>query len=369
MAFRLKDLYSEEFYDRLGVFLKEVVPGYDHKQFCNKIFNEQWEALELKDRMAHTAEVLSSFLPNEFPKAVQYLVSLSGLLENSSLSSEALECMFLPAYIEKHGVDYFEESVQAMEKITTFTSCEFAVRPFYLSYPDQMMTQTMAWAKHPNFKVRRLASEGCRPRLPWAMGIPNLKKDPSPILPILELLKNDPEEWVRRSVANNLNDISKDHPEIARQLAINWKGNSKETDWVVKHGSRTLLKQGDPEIMELFGFSHPEKIQVLDFKSDQPTVKVGEDLWFEFNLENKGEHPALIRLEYAVFFLRSKGKQSKKVFQISEKEYPGNSFTTIRRKQHFKPISTRVYYPGTHKLTIIVNGIEKSSLEFEVVID
>jgi 3-methyladenine DNA glycosylase AlkC len=151
--------------------------------------------------------------------------------------------IFLPDYIEQYGLEDFESSVKAIENVTRFVSCEFAVRPFILKYGGTMMKKMRTWSLHKSYHVRRLSSEGSRPRLPWAISIPELKKDPSPILPILENLKNDPSEWVRRSVANNLNDIAKDHPGLVIELARKWKGISRETDAIIKHGSRTLLKK------------------------------------------------------------------------------------------------------------------------------
>lgn len=165
--------------------------------------------------------------------------------------------MFFPDYIERFGMEDYAVAVGTMERLTAFTSCEFAVRPFIKKHEGQMLEQMLGWSEHSSHHVRRLASEGSRPRLPWAMALPKLKKDPSPILPILENLKVDSSEYVRRSVANNLNDISKDNPDVALSVFRDWIGHSPETNRIVKHGCRTLLKQGVPEAMELFGFSYP----------------------------------------------------------------------------------------------------------------
>ncbi len=167
-----------------------------------------------------------------------------------------------------------------------------------------MMKQMLVWSKHEHWGVRRLSSEGCRPRLPWAMALPNLKEDPAPIIPILENLKNDPARFVRLSVANNLNDIAKDNPEIVIDLVKKWKGESKEVDWIIKHGCRTLLKQGNPEVMELFGFdSIRNNISVEDFQISSPEGEsrgfVG--VWF-LNLLNHSNKTIKIRLEYGIYY-------------------------------------------------------------------
>ena len=148
--------------------------------------------------------------------------------------------------------------------------------------------------------VRRLASEGCRPRLPWAMSLPKLKENPAPIIPIMENLKNDPSRFVRLSVANNLNDISKDNPQIVIALAKKWKGQSENIDWVIKHGCRTLLKQGNHEILNLFGLSLNDNISIGDFKILTKRIKMGDSVEFCFNLNNYNTEKRTIRLEYGI---------------------------------------------------------------------
>jgi hypothetical protein len=211
-----------------------------------------------------------------------------------------------------------------------------------------------------------LASEGSRPRLPWAMAIPFLKKDPASILPILENLKNDPSEYVRRSVANNLNDIAKDNPQIVLEIAIKWKDHSKETDAIIKHGCRTLLKQGHPEILSHYGLESTN-IELSNFEIKTPVVKVGDYLQFHFHLNNKNTEPKTIRLEYAVHYKKAKGHLAKKVFKISEKIYQPNQLTKIERNQSFKLITTRVFHTGAHQLSIIINGTESEALEFDLI--
>ena len=276
--------------------------------------------------------------------------------------------MFLPDYVEKYGLantDY-QTSIHAIEQITQFTSCEFAVRPFIIQYPQKMMQQMLVWTTHESEHVRRLASEGCRPRLPWAMALPSLKQEPSPILPILTQLKNDPSEYVRRSVANNLNDITKDNPEIVLQIAQGWKGESPQTDRILKHGCRTLLKQGNTTVLQLFGFGAVDGIALSNFRILTPSVKIGDYLQFSFELTNKAPQPILLRLEYGLYYLKSNGSLSRKVFKISEKQYDGQRTTTILRKQSFRLITTRQFYTGQHQLSIIVNGRELAKESFEL---
>ena len=266
-----------------------------------------------------------------------------------------------------YGLDDFDTSVKAIEFITQFITCEFAVRPFLLKYGNTMMEQMQAWSLHKNHKVRRLASEGSRPRLPWAMAIPALKKNPTPVLPILENLKNDPSESVRRSVANNLNDISKDHSDVVVQIANAWKGQNKETDAIVRHGCRTLLKQGHSEVLTLYSLVS-ERIHLSDFALLTPTLKIGESLEFSFLILNANAGHQKVRLEYAVYYKRQNGQLSKKVFKISEREYAPDEQVKILRKQRFVLITTRKFYAGTQQLSIIINGEEKKVVPFELMI-
>lgn len=361
-----KDLYSPASVGNFANALQALVPGFNTKKFIDEVFDKDWKSKELKQRMRHISIVMNRFLPADFPEAARILVGMVEHMRTQGIKENTIEYMSLPDYIEVYGLEHFNVSVKAIEEITQFTSCEFAVRPFILKYGDRMIQQMTVWGNHKNHKVRRLASEGCRPRLPWAVAIPALKKDPSPILPLLEKLKNDPHEWVRLSVANNLNDISKDHPDLVLNLFSKWHGKSKETDWVLKHASRTLLKQGHTELLSLFGFEKDSTMLLEAFKIDTPEVKMGADLFFSFALKNNGSKPKKVRLEYGMYYRKANGTLSKKVFKISEREFGAGETYTINRKQSFKPITTRVYYPGGHKLSLIVNGVELTTGEFEL---
>ncbi|MCW3806559.1 DNA alkylation repair protein [Plebeiibacterium marinum] len=205
--------------------------------------------------------------------------------------------------------------------------------------------------------------------MPWAVALPDLKKDPAPIFPILENLKNDESDFVRKSVANNLNDISKDHPDVVLDMASQWKGTSKNTDWIVKHACRTLLKQAHPKAMSLFGFNHSDDIKVNDFKINTPKVVFGNHLDFSFSIKNNGSEATTIRLEYYIYFIKANGSLAKKIFKISEKNYSASSNNIVQRKHAIKPITTRKYYPGLHQIALVVNGKELHKHDFELLME
>lgn len=361
----LKNLYSVEFYQRFAQSICKVIPSFEAMVFQQQIFAEGWNDLELKDRMYHTSQILHLHLPQPFPAAAKAILAIIEQLKIDGMNQHALEFMFLPDYIERYGLAYYETAVTTLRDLTEFTSAEFAIRPFIVKYP-QTLSLMLEWANHPSEHVRRLASEGCRPRLPWAMALPELKRDPQAILPILEQLQRDSSEYVRRSVANNLNDISKDHPNLILIIAKQWLGQSKETDKLVKHACRTLLKAGHMEVMQLFGYCAPEAVQVSDFQLNKTSISLGERIECHFQLENLSPQEVIIRLEYGVYFLLKNGQQSRKVFKISEKKYAPRAVVAVSKSIHFKPISTRTFYTGEQQISIIVNGVEMGKAAFEL---
>lgn len=377
MAEPFKNMFNEQFFDRFTKDLKRVIHDFDVPGFISQVMDDEWEGREFKQRIAHITITLKKFLPADYKEAIAKILELLDYVENIHSDYSVIDDtkygltleygMILDNYAEQYGLDDYETSVKAIEKITQFSSCEFSTHPFIIRYPKEMMAQMLAWSKHEHWGVRRLASEGCRPRLPWAMALPDLKKDPTPIIPILENLKNDPARFVRLSVANNLNDIAKDNPEIVIELAKRWQGESKEVDWIIKHGCRTLLKQGNPEVMELFGLGGVKSIRIEDFQISTLKVKVGDSLEFSFKLLNKSDNKANVRLEYGIYYQKANGTLTKKVHKISEKEYAANSTTQITRRHSFKVVTTRKLHLGLHQVAVIINGKEFEKYDFELI--
>jgi 3-methyladenine DNA glycosylase AlkC len=357
MAEPLKNLYNKQFINRLGNDISKHYPAFDKKTFSHHVFSNNWESKELKQRMRHIAECLHKHLPGNYKKAIAILKPVASRFSG-------FEYMFFQDYVECYGLDDIKTSMPALEHFTQYASAEFAVRTFILQDEKAMMKQMLNWAKSENHHVRRLASEGCRPRLPWAISLPAFKKNPKPVLPILKTLMNDKSEYVRRSVANNLNDISKDHPMIILDWAKQWLGKSKDSDRLIKHACRTLLKQGDQKTLSLFGFSESKHIKLCQFEV-QTTVQLGKKLPFSFVLKSQRAHLGPCRIEFAIDFMKANGKQNRKIFKISECEYTGKE-KQISRTFSFKEISTRKYYAGKHQLSIIVNGVKQTTKSFEL---
>lgn len=363
----LKNIFSRALVEPFAAEVQAVWDQFPAQQFLHQVFNTGWEALELKQRVRHISHTLRSNLPPAYPEALDILVKTTQRYLNRHGDKLTFEYTFLPDFVEAHGVEFPDDSIPALEILTRWSSAEFAVRPFLLRYPNRMHAQMLAWTRHASPMVRRLSSEGIRPRLPWGMGVPALKRDPSPILPVLENLKNDPAETVRRSVANNLNDIAKDHPDLVLGIAARWLGHSAETDRIVRHACRGLLKKGNAVALAHFGFQQEvEGIEVDELKISK-SVRIGERLDFSFKVKNNGSNSVQIRLEYNIEYQTLSGKISSKVFKIKELELPSGQFTSIARSQRFQDFTTRKHYPGTHRLRILVNGKAFAEREFEVI--
>lgn len=349
MAEKLKDtLFPLHKVQLFATVLKQVYPDFKGDVFVAAVCDDKWADRELKEKMRHTSLCLHQFLPADFKTAVDILVAIVSKVSG-------FEAIVLPDYIEVYGIEHWDIALPALREVTKCGSSEFGIRPFLRKDLEAAMRYMTLWADDHDFRVRRFASEGCRPRLPWASGIPALKKDPSLILPILEKLKNDPEEFVRKSVANNLNDISKDHPTLVLDICERWQGNSKNTDWIIKHACRTLLKQGNKRAMLLFGFANPELMTIRNLQFSNNTPKIGEDITFSFELNLAMEAKQKVRIEYIVHFAKARGKTSPKIFQLKELTMlPGNY--PITKKHSFKNLSTRKHYPGIHTFKVLVNG-------------
>jgi 3-methyladenine DNA glycosylase AlkC len=357
MAERLKDMFfTRESIDKFADAIEQRCAAFDKKQFQKLMSGESFEEKELLDKMKHTTKCLHVTLPKPYKEALD-------ILKKAAPHVKGFEAMALPDFVATYGMDDWDLSLTALGHFTKYYSSELAIRPFLDKDPEKGMACMMAWAEDKDPKVRRLASEGCRPRLPWAMALPKFKKDPRLILPILEKLKDDVSEDVRRSVANNLNDISKDNPDLALDICKKWHGQSDNVDKIVKHACRTLLKAGNKRALAIFGYGDPAWVNVENLSLDKKSLNIGEILTFYFDMAVEKKSKA--RLEYAVYFVKAKGKLSKKVFKITEKEYDSGIYA-ITRKQTFQEQTTRKHYPGTHQISIIINGEEKAKASFEL---
>ncbi len=360
----LKFGYDKAYMQKLGQSLASAHKGFDQEGFIAQVFQAPWNDLELKDRMYRIASSMVAVLPSDFSTAIE-------IVDQAVSHFDSYLAMFFPEFVAmkfaENKSENWRPACKALARYTQYSSSEFAVRPMIIQDQERMLKVMLAWTKNRNEHVRRLASEGCRPRLPWAMSLPALKKDPQPILPILEKLRSDDSEYVRRSVANNLNDISKDHPDVILSIAARWlkeKPNDGNRNKLVKHALRTLLKQGNSQALRMFGFRDPAAIRVKDLMLAPAQLRLGKELSFSFTVHCK-EGLGRIRLEYAVYYLKKNGTLSPKVFKISEFDSE-DSLRVVERCHKFHDLSTRKHHKGEHKIAIIVNGDEKVSQAFRL---
>jgi len=357
MAEQLKHMFSPDFVNSLGSEIKKQHKLFDSKKFVFDVLEKDWKNKELKDRMHHVTRMMHKHIPEKFEKQVE-------ILNGAAPKFRGFTGTVFPNFVEHFGTDHVPVSMETLKYYTQFSTSEFAVRPFLKKNPE-LISYFYKWSDDKNHHVRRLASEGCRPLLPWAMKLEYFVDHPELIIPILEKLKNDKEDYVYRSVANNLNDISKNHPELVLKLGQVWAGKSETTDWVIKHALRTLLKRGNPKALKIFGFSENKKLEILTADLEKKSLKIGQSTRLKFEIKNTGKEDK-IRIEYKVHYLKKNGSYTQKVFQLSEKKIKSKEVLIFDKKIDFKDLSTRKHYAGDHYIELVINGIPKTKIKLDL---
>lgn len=360
MAELLKDMFNHKSLQEAAQVIQSVYEPFQTEAFLETVMDKTWQDLELKARVRKISQGLGKYLPEDYEEALSILDQVIADCPSGFFG------IIFPDFVEVYGQNEkdWDLSIAALERYTPYLSAEFAVRPFIIQHEERMMAQMYAWSRHENEHVRRLASEGCRPQLPWGQALNSFKRDPTPILPILEQLKMDPSPYVRKSVANNRNDISKTHPDLVARIAKDWYGKNEYTDWIVKHGCRTLLKNGNREVLSIFGYHDADSIKVKEFIVEPAVVMLGESLTFSFMVQ--AEKETKVRLEYGIDYVKANGKRNRKIFQISEITLNENEEKYYTKKHSFADMTTRKHYPGLYTISLIVNGVEKGSQNFKL---
>lgn len=366
--FLVKDFINSDTIYSLNERLVISYSKFDSDGFTNSVINKLPE-LEYKQRIDWIALNLKKYLPEDYKTALNILNdSLPEELPNREQTR--VNRFYIVAYnkfVMDYGLEHFDLSMDSLLKQTKCFTSEFGIRAFIDKYPNKSFELLKIWALSDNIHVRRLCSEGCRPRLPWAMQLKDLINDPNPIIEVLELLKNDSELYVRRSVANNLNDISKDHPDLVIKLLTKWQDGSKNMDWLINHALRTLIKKGNKAALSLIGFMPNPDVEIKYFKFENSACRIGEDVYFSFELLSKIKQ--LLMIDYSVNFIKANGKHSSKIFKLAKREFETNEKVSFRKKQSFKNFTTRKIYPGLHYLELQINGKRFGKIDIEVIND
>lgn len=346
------------------------------------------DSLELKARVAHIMAALHQLLPQDFRAALPKLVAALPQGTTEAKVSGAPDYLPTPAglrgfaawpvidYVAEYGIEEPEFSLQALPQMTPYFSAEFAVRPFLIHHEKLALRHMRKWAKHENEHVRRLASEGSRPILPWGIRLPGLLAEPDKVLPILQQLPTDSSNYVRRSVANHMNDISKNHPEWMLARLQEWGGT--KLPWL-RHALRTLVKNGHPQVWPLLGYDGQLQVEVMRFEVAPKRIQMGEEVRLTAELKlptakastktsaGGARATAPVVIDYGLHLVRANGSRTAKVFKWKNSELNSASTLHLNKRHSFKAVTTRRYYPGTHRVDLQVNGRVLASAEFELV--
>ncbi|MBP2233782.1 3-methyladenine DNA glycosylase AlkC [Sinorhizobium kostiense] len=359
----LKNLLHPRVVVEIADQLSLHAPGFERDRFLASAGNGL-ESLELMQRSLQIRDALVEALPGDFPAAAGVLQAALPNGNAPGLNGWAL--LPVSQFVAVRGLGDFELSLSLLRRLTPHFTGEFAVRPFIHKDQGRALATIYRWIEDDDPHVRRLASEGTRPRLPWAMRLPKLVHDPRPILAILTALLDDPEEYVRRSVANSLNDIAKDHPDLVVEfVASHIRGATRERLRLLRHASRTLLKQGHRGALANFGFDTPLRV-TAQLALATPTVRFGAELVLGLTVRNTGGSPQRIMIDYAVHHRKANGSTSPKVFKWTTATLePGATFE-LKKHHPMRPITTRHYYGGAHRVVIMINGEPAAEADFEL---
>ncbi len=369
MASALKDQFGKDIPQHIAAMLYAVMPTFDKEAFLCQCF-VGYEAMELTQRAKHIARQMATFLPEDFEQATSVILASLNVPVNNQKAHGMETFLFMPHvyFVAEFGINHFDAAMKAQYELTQRFTAEFSIRAYLDAYPEKTLAMLTLWSKDQNYHVRRLVSEGTRPRLPWAPRLKQFQRDPEPVITLLENLKDDSESYVRRSVANNLNDISKDHPERVNQLAKQWlKNANQQRKWVVKHGLRSLIKQGNLNTLALLGYTPSKHIELSDIAISPAEPKLGDSISIQFSLNNNGTNTIDILVDYIVHYKKANGTHKPKVFKLAEKSLAANDAIVFKKTLSLKPLTTRQHYLGEHPVSIVVNGMEYPIGQFSII--
>lgn len=370
--FSLKDqLFNKDRVVYLAGLFEAASADFDSKGFV-KTTMKGLGKLELKERIVFISTVLEKYLSEDFKVAAKQIqASLPPPLDPSKTDDDFGDFIIAPLgeYVVRNGLSkkHLKLSLKLLHAITQRFSMEDAIRFFINAYPKETLAELKKWSTDKNYHVRRLVSEGTRPMLPWSK---RLTIEPLSMIPFLDTLHSDPTRYVTRSVSNHLNDIAKTQPQLVIQKLKQWKKlglqDPDELQWMTRHSLRTLVKQGHSQALRLLGFRANPKIQVTKVEINSPKIKFGEAVEFSFFLTASANESLMI--DYIVDFVKANGKTSPKTYKIKQLNLSKGESTTISKRHLFRTdATTYTLYPGTHKVTLQINGKKFDSISFDLV--
>ena len=356
----LKEMFNAERYHGIARELAKLAPAFDRKRFLTLVLDGHGERA-LMARMRQAAIAVRAALPGSYPQQLAVLRALAPRVQHGFVA------IFLPEFVTVAGMNDFKSSMAALRFFTRFGSAEFAIRPFLQRDQAGVLAVMERWATDEDEHVRRLASEGCRPRLPWGLRLANLVRDPSPLAPILEQLKDDPSLYVRKSVANNLNDIAKDHPAWVLARLESWDLSSTRTAWIARRAARTLVKRGDSRALRLFGVTAAIGLHAKLVISPRK-LALGEIVRLEATIRSTASRAQRLVVDYVVHYVKSNGSASAKVFKWTELDLAAGASVSLRKRQVVRDFTTRRHFAGQHLVELQVNGQRLAANKFTLVL-
>lgn len=364
----MKDMLGEQAISQISQVLAICLIDFPQQQFIKQALAGLNE-LELKQRVDHLVVVLADYLPEDFADAADVLISVKHHWpkQSSTDSWGSFTAWPLVDYVSAYGLHQPKIALNVLKILTPLFSAEFAIRPFITQHFEITYQHLLNWTSDSDEHVRRLASEGSRPRLPWGKRLTQFCDNPAPIFPILEQLKDDASLYVRRSIANNLNDIAKDHPGIVLRLCESWSVDaSAERQWLIRHALRSLVKSGYSAAFVLLGYSSDPQITIPIFKVMETSVMLGNNLKIETLLKSESVEIQKLVIDYRIHHVKANGTRTSKVFKWKNITLHGQQTIALNKRHPFKIITTRKYYAGSHVIELLINGVSYASAEFEL---
>ena len=368
MAEPLTNQFGADVPRAIACMLQAVHPSFQSDAFVRDALAD-YDDLGLMQRGQKIAQALHQHLPQDYEQAVAILLASLHQPHARDMGQSLGSFLFLPhtRFVATYGLGHFEASMQAQHALTQRFTAEFSIRPFLQMHPEATLRQLQAWATDPSPHVRRLVSEGTRPRLPWAPRLRSFQQDPTPVLALLELLKDDPELYVRRSVANNLNDIGKDHPGVLTQTAQRWlQGASPERQWIVGHALRSAVKRGETGALQVLGFGQAATVDVSQVQIHPERAAMGGAVQIGFAVSNPQATSQRVLVDFCVHYIKANGQAKAKVFKLKTLNLAPGQTVPLAKRLSLAEMTTRKHYPGLHRVDVLLNGQPLPLGAFEV---
>jgi 3-methyladenine DNA glycosylase AlkC len=355
--YQLKDQFGLSAPRAIARMIRAVHPDFPHEDFLRDVARG-YGPMSLTGRGFHVAEALRRHLPRDYPVAIDILLESASQPHEHRASNGMAGFLYMPHlfFVARHGLDHFEESMRAQHALTQLFTAEFSIRAFLEKYPERTLARLREWVSDPSHHVRRLVSEGTRPRLPWAPRLRAFQRDPRPVLELLELLRDDPELYVRRSVANNLNDIGKDHPVLLADVAKRWlRDATPEREWVIRHALRSAVKRADAGALRALGFGGKVAVSIRGVRISPARPRIGDAVTISFDLVNPSRRAQRVMADVVIHFAKARGTGAK-TFKLKAVTLAAGERVTLAKKIGLAQLTTRRHYPGEHRVEAQLNG-------------